>query len=139
MPRNAENKSRGPITLILAFFAAGNLLNGAWMLISPPHWYETLPAGVPDYGPMNEHFIRDIGSLFVLMGAALVAAIVFPKWRFPAVAGVTGFTVLHALVHVFDTARGLVGPDHWLLDLPAIYVPAVIMLWLTFAVRPEPE
>jgi hypothetical protein len=30
-------------------------------------------------------------------------------------------------VHVVDTLRGLVGPEHWLIDLPGVYVPAVLI------------
>ncbi len=50
-------------TLVLSLFGLGNLANGAWMLLDPPHWYATLPAGVPDFGPLNEHFIRDIARV----------------------------------------------------------------------------
>ena len=84
------NGKRGPVELILAFFAAGNILNAFWMLAAPPHWYENLPAGVPDFGPMNEHFIRDIGSLFLLMGVALAYVAVRPRHRLPVVVGVAG-------------------------------------------------
>ena len=42
--------------------------NGAWMLWDPIHWYHTLPAAVPDSGPLNEHFVRDIGCAFTLLG-----------------------------------------------------------------------
>ncbi len=77
--------------------------------------------------------MRDIGSAFLVQGVALVWAAFVPAWRVPLVAPVALFAVLHALAHVYDTARGLVGPQHWLIDLPAVYVPAVLMvtfLWL---------
>ncbi len=135
MTNDAKAASAAPITLVLAFFAAGNILNGLWMLADPPHWYVNLPAGVPDFGPLNEHFIRDIGALFLLMGVALVIAIVRPQWRVPIVGGVAGFYVLHALVHVVDTVRGLVGAEHWLIDFPGVYLPALILAWLTMVVR----
>jgi len=35
------------------------LANGLWMLVSPETWYGTLPAEVPDTGPLNVHFVRD--------------------------------------------------------------------------------
>ncbi len=116
--------------IILGIFGLGNLLNGAWMLADPPHWYETLPAGVPDFGPLNEHFVRDIGSIFFLMGGALIYAAARPRARLPVVVGVAGFHVLHAVVHVFDTVRGAVGPEHWAIDFPGVYLPALLLVGL---------
>src|SRR5262245_60972520 len=93
-------------TIVLGIFALSNLANGAWMLASPVHWYEHLPAGVPDFGPLNEHFVRDIGAAFTLIGLGLAVAAVMPRWRFAACVAAAGFYGLHALVHVFDTLRG---------------------------------
>lgn len=118
-------------TIVLGLFALSNLANGVWMLASPAHWYHTLPAAVPDFGPLNEHFVRDIGCAFTLLGVGLAIAAVLPAWRVPALAAVTGFYLLHALVHVLDTARGLVGREHWMIDLPSVYAPALILLALT--------
>ncbi|MBI3768519.1 MAG: hypothetical protein HY271_08485 [Deltaproteobacteria bacterium] len=125
-------------TWILTVFALGNLANGVWMLAHPTSWFHDLPAAVPDFGPLNEHFVRDIGSAFVVQGVALLWAAFAPTWRVPLVAPVALFAVLHALAHVYDTARGLVGPAHWMIDLPAVYVPALVMmlfLWLLARAR----
>ncbi len=121
-------------TLVLGLFGLGNLANGGWMLLDPPHWYATLPAGVPDFGPLNEHFIRDIGCIFVLLGAALLVAAFVPRWRVPACAAAAAFSVLHAMVHVVDTARGLVGPEHWTIDIPGVYAPALLLVIVTLLV-----
>lgn len=114
-------------TWVLAIAAIGNLANAAWMLADPAGWYTGLPAAVPDFGPLNEHFVRDIGAAFAVQGAALLWAAFTPAWRVPLVAPAVLFYVLHALAHVYDTARGLVGPAHWTIDLPGVYVPAVLM------------
>ena len=42
-----------------------------WMLADPAGWYAGLPAAVPDFGPLNEHFVRDIGATFTMLGIAL--------------------------------------------------------------------
>jgi hypothetical protein len=126
--------------IVLGLAALGNLANGAWMLVDPVHWYENLPAGVPDFGPLNEHFVRDIGCAFVVGGVALALAAFRPAWRVAACGAVALFYVLHALVHVVDTLRGLVGPEHWTIDLSGVYLPALIMVAVTFLVarRPAP-
>ena len=116
--------------LIFGLFAASNLILGLWMLADPIHWYHNLPANVPATGPPNEHFIRDIGCLFAVMGLALAIAAVRPARRLPTLVGVTAWYVAHALVHVFDTARGLLPPEQWLVDLPAVYGSAVLLVVL---------
>ena len=68
----------------LGVFGLANLANGAWMLVDPAHWYANLPAAVPDTGPLNLHFVRDVGSAFAVMGGSLLAAAVWPALRVPA-------------------------------------------------------
>ena len=132
--------ARDPWAIVLGLAALGNLANGAWMLVDPVHWYENLPAGVPDFGPLNEHFVRDIGCAFAVGGVALAVAAFRPAWRVAACGAVALFYVLHALVHVVDTLRGLVGPEHWTIDVGGVYLPALIMVAVTCLVarRPAP-
>ena len=126
------------LKLVLGLFAAGNLANAAWMLVAPEHWFHKLPAGVPDTGPFNEHFVRDLGVVFLLMGLALVWAALRSRPRVPVLAIVSGFYVLHALLHVWDTVRGFLSAEHWALDLGVVYIPVALVLALTlWAVRRE--
>ena len=111
----------------LAIIGVGGLANAAWMLFAPGHWYANLPAGVPDYGPLNEHFVRDIGCTFATMGVALVWAALSRRYRLPLVAIAAVFFGGHALLHVYDTLRGAVEANHWWLDVPGVYLPAVVL------------
>jgi hypothetical protein len=120
-------------TWVFLVSGLGNLANGAWMLTAPAHWYATLPASVPDFGPLNEHFVRDIGSAFTMLGIALVWGAFRASVRVPVLVCVTLFNALHAFVHVFDTERGLVGPEHWAIDFPAVYLPTAVLIVLTIA------
>ena len=56
---------------IFAIFGAICVANALWMLAGPLHWYHELPAAVPDTGPFNPHFVRDIGGAFFAVGVAL--------------------------------------------------------------------
>lgn len=103
------------------------LANAIWMLAGPLHWYTDLPAAVPDTGPFNPHFVRDIGCAFLAVGGALVWAARVPRYRFPLVAVSAFFLAAHAILHVYDTLRGALGHDHWLLDLPGVYLPGVLL------------
>jgi hypothetical protein len=113
--------------------AALNFGNGAWMLADPRLWYTDLPAAVPDFGPYNEHFVRDLGAVFITLGGALAWAALRPALRLALVSVTAAFYVLHAAGHVFDTLRGYVEPSHWWIDLPGVYVPALILAALAVA------
>jgi hypothetical protein len=124
---------------VLCLAALGNLANGLWMLADPAGWYRDLPAAVPDTGPLNEHFVRDIGAAFVVMAAALGWAAARPALRVPMLGLVMLFYVLHALVHVYDTLRGLLPATHWTIDFPGVYLPALLLTALVAVLaRREP-
>lgn len=123
--------------IVLVLFGLGNFLNGAWMLADPAHWYANLPANVPATGPLNEHFVRDIGCIFFLLGAFLLAAAARPRWRLPAMLAASAYAVAHALVHVFDSARGLLGPGQWRFDLGPVYLATLLLVVVTWRLARE--
>lgn len=57
-------KQIDPLVLGLLLFGLGNVGNTLWMLASPTSWYLEVPASVPDFGPLNAHFVRDLGAMF---------------------------------------------------------------------------
>jgi hypothetical protein len=124
--------------ILLWLLALLNFANGLWMLGDPKLWYTDLPAGVPDFGPFNEHFVRDLGAVFICFGVALLWSARRPQYRLPLVALTTLFYVLHAAGHVFDTARGFVDAHHWWLDVPGVYAPAVLLVVMTVKLAQKP-
>ena len=120
---------------IFAISGALCVANALWMLAGPLPWYHDLPAGVPDTGPFNPHFVRDIGCAFLATGVALAWAAFAPRWR-PALLPIAAlFLVGHALVHVYDTTSGALGHAHWWLDAPGVYLPAVLIGYAALAQR----
>lgn len=116
-------------TLLLAL-AVLTTVNGLWMLVSPDSWYTGLPAALPDFGPLNRHFVRDTGCAFLAVGVALCWAWRSPVLRTPMLAISAMFYGAHGLVHVFDTVSGAVGVEHLWIDLPGTYLPIVILGFL---------
>jgi predicted anti-sigma-YlaC factor YlaD len=108
----------------------GNLANGAWMIARPAHWYARLPAAVPDTGPLNEHFVRDIGCAYAAVGLGLAIAAEAPAARRGVLYVATMFVGFHALLHVADLTAGRLPPDHWLIDLPGVFAPAILFVVL---------
>jgi hypothetical protein len=87
------------IRMMLLILGAFHFVNGLWMLASPDAWYAAVP-GVRDTGPLNHHFIADIGLAFLASGAGLALGALRRSWA--AAAAVAGATwpLLHAGLHV---------------------------------------
>jgi uncharacterized protein YjeT (DUF2065 family) len=108
--------------------------NGLLMLLDPARWYAIVP-GVPETGPFNPHFVRDIGAAYVVTGVA-VAWLARDARAVPAALAGALFLTLHALVHIADAIAGWPHTDHFLSDLVAVFAPAAIALWLVSSSTP---
>jgi hypothetical protein len=109
-----------------------SIVNALWMLVGPMHWYTDLPTTAPHTGPFNPHFVRDIGCAFLTVGIALVWAARASHFRVPLAATAALFLVFHALLHIWDTGTGALDVHHFWLDLPGVYLPAVLTGWAAF-------
>jgi len=108
----------------------GNLANGLWMLLAPMNWFQYLPAGVPDTGPFNHHFVQDIGAAFTTIGALFIVSARRALERRGVVLAATLFYGLHAVVHLADVHEGRLHADHLRLDFPLVYLPTILLLVL---------
>jgi hypothetical protein len=104
--------------------------NGLFMLGDPATWYAAVP-GVTMTGPLNPHFVRDIGCAYLRAGATLAAFAVDARTRPAALAG-GAFLALHALVHLWDMASGREDLHHFVHDLPTVFSAPAIALWLAW-------
>ena len=114
---------RTKLAWVLGLLAAAN---GVFMLAVPAAWYAIVP-GVPDSGPLNTHFIRDIGAAFLVAGGSLMWFARDARAR-PAALGCAAFFTLHALVHLSDTMAGRESIYQALRDLPTVYLGAIVAL-----------
>ena len=108
----------------------GAVANGSYMLYSPTGWYFAVP-GVTTTGPFNQHFIRDIGLIFLFVGTSLLAGAMLPVqrailWLLP-----TLWLSCHAFFHFWEVAVGICGPSDLVRDFPAVTLPAVVCALLT--------
>jgi hypothetical protein len=69
--------SRNLPLALAAVLGLGAAANGLFMLISPAKWYFAVP-GVTTTGPFNQHFVRDIGLIFLLVATAMLAGVARP-------------------------------------------------------------
>jgi hypothetical protein len=114
-----------------AVLGVGALANGVVMLVAPMEWYFSVP-GVTTTGPFNQHFIRDIGLIFILLGTAFLLGVAKPKYRVALWAASTLWLIGHALFHVWEVAVGICEPSALARDFSAVTLPAIIATALTF-------
>jgi hypothetical protein len=123
-------------TAILLGVAA--LANGLFMLASPVNWYFAVP-GVTTTGPFNQHFLRDIGLIFLFVGSAYLIGAARPQYRVALWSAASLWLCGHALFHFWEVAVGICGPSALARDFAAVTLPAIlgalISLW---AVRDRP-
>jgi hypothetical protein len=107
------------------------LANGVYMLLAPESWYFAVP-GVTTTGPFNQHFVRDIGLIFILLGTAFLLGVAQPHLRVLVWGAASIWLSGHALFHFWEVAVGICSPSVIPRDFPAVTLPAIIGLSLTF-------
>jgi hypothetical protein len=86
------------VRAVLLLIGLAQLVNGLWMLTAPENWYAGVP-GVVLTGPINMHFIIDIGLAFIASGVGMMLGVRKGFAAF-ALAGAT-WPALHALFHIW--------------------------------------
>jgi hypothetical protein len=138
---NAE-KNRATSMAVFVAVALNSLFlfgNGLFMLVVPSEWYHFVP-GVTQTGPFNQHFIRDIGLIQMLLGAAFGVGMIRSAGRLELWAAATSWLIAHAVLHLWEVAVGISSPSAIARDFPAVTLPALIGIALTaWAWRSRPS
>jgi hypothetical protein len=131
-----QREREGVRWMVPVFWLLGvaNLSSALWMLFAPEHWFQNLPSGVPDTGPFNQHFVRDVGASFATIGVAFLAAAPQALKRRGVLLGATLFYLLHSLVHVADLVTGRLHESHWGMDLPLVFLPTMLLILLALPI-----
>lgn len=110
--------SRHFALLLLGLIA---LANGSVMLFAPQAWYLSVP-GVPHTGPLNMHFVRDIGCAYLVSGMSFIWLWRVGQRAWPAAVNGCAFLALHAVVHLGEAAMGMTDLPHFLIDIPGVFL-----------------
>jgi hypothetical protein len=113
------------------------IANGAFMLLWPETWYGFVP-GVVDTGPFNPHFVRDIGSAYLVAGGSLLWFTLEKRAR-PAAIAAAAFLALHAVVHLWDAVAGREALVQLLEDVPIVILPAALIFKVARPRRRSPK
>ena len=115
---------------IAALLGVALIANGVFMLVALADWYVAVP-GVTATGPFNQHFLRDIGLIFLLLGGAFLVGAAQPHLRVALWAAPSIWLTGHALFHLWEVAVGICSPSVIPRDFSAVTLPAIIGIALT--------
>ncbi|HEY5337180.1 MAG TPA: hypothetical protein VIJ85_03165 [Rhizomicrobium sp.] len=117
---------------ILGLLGLFHLINGLTMILAPGYWYATVP-GVSLTGPINHHFITDIGLAFVASGAGMLAALRPGRTAMTLALAGTIWPALHALFHIFEWLTDGFPHDAQIVFSEVVGVVAIGLVGITFA------
>ncbi|KGK42679.1 hypothetical protein LH51_05110 [Nitrincola sp. A-D6] len=107
------------------------LANGFFMTFAPEAWYWFVP-GVPGRGLFNQHFVRDIGINYILIGVAFIAGEMSIKHRLVLWLMPTAWLTGHAIIHVWEVIVGICGTISLFEDFAGVTLPALLALSLVY-------
>ncbi len=110
---------------LLLLVAAYHLLLGLAMVLIPRTFFDQFAA----YGAYNDHYIRDVATFYLALGAVLVVAVARASWRVPLLAFATVQYALHVLNHLWDVADaspGWIGPA----NVVSLALIGTVLWWL---------
>jgi hypothetical protein len=106
----------------LLAIASVQLITGLVLAFAPGVFYRA----IADFGPRNEHDLRDMAAFYLASAIVLAIAAGRPSWRAPALALVGLQFGLHALNHLLDVGNadpGWIGP----FDLATLVLGALLI------------
>lgn len=124
--RSAAVAAAAALAVALGLFCLGN---GAAMLAAPHLWYSSVP-GVPLTGGYNAHFVRDIGIVYALAGAALILGALRPAARAVLWSAAAAWLAAHAALHLLEAVAGTHGAEAIARDFAGVILPASVALAL---------
>lgn len=117
----------------LALLATPTLITGLWAILFPASWYSDYGHGVAPpsaFGHYNEHFVQDLGSGYLGIGAVLFLAVLWPRREAVQIAliGFVVFSVPHLVVHLVEA--GKLSRTGYFATTGALLLGTLVALWV---------
>jgi hypothetical protein len=110
---------------LLAAFGAGQLVLGLLLWITPGFFFDE----IGPYGVRNDHYMGDLATWYLALGAVTLVSLQRVSWRVPVLALAFIQYALHSVNHLID-----VGDAHpeWLgpANLVSLTLTAVLLGWM---------
>jgi hypothetical protein len=110
---------------LLTVFAAVQVLIGAGLWLTPGFFYEE----IGPYGARNDHYMADLATWYLALGAAALVAVRRTGWRVPVLALAFIQYALHTVNHLIDVSEadpGWRGPANFV----SLLLATLLLGWM---------
>lgn len=121
---------RERVGLFLLIFGVAQLALGLSMAFLPGTFFDE----IGPYATRNDHYIRDLSTFYLALGAVSVVAWRLPSWRLPVLVFALVQYSLHSLNHLIDVSEA---DPEWLgpVNLASLALTVGLLAWALQAER----
>jgi hypothetical protein len=115
---------------LLAVFGAVQLVLGLLLWLAPGFFFDE----IGPYGVRNDHYMGDLATWYIALGAATLVAVRHARWRVPVLAVALIQNTLHVVNHAIDV--GNADPE-WLgpANLVSLTLTSLLLAWMLKVAR----
>jgi len=110
---------------LLSVFASVQVLTGAGLWLTPGFFHDE----IGPYGARNDHYMGDLATWYLALGAATFVAVRHAGWRVPVLALAFIQYALHSINHLIDVGEadpGWLGPA----NLVSLLLATLLLGWM---------
>jgi hypothetical protein len=119
---------------ILLVAAIYHLLLGALMFFAPGAFYDSLGK----FPPENHHYIKDVATFYIALGAALFVSVRRRSWRVPLLVFAMLEYAIHAVNHLVDVNQATSAFTAWFDFFSLALITLILAALATVAWRVHP-
>jgi hypothetical protein len=111
--------------ILLIVFAATQLLLGVLLWLAPGFFHDE----IGPYGPRNGHYMADLATFYLALGAVALVALRRVSWRVPLLAFAVAEYTLHSVNHLIDVGES---DPSWLgpANLTSLVLGTLLLAWM---------
>lgn len=117
---------------LLALFGAVQVVLGLLLWITPGFFFDE----IGPYGVRNDHYLGDLATWYLALGAVTLVAVRRVDWRIPVLVLALAQNTLHAFNHLIDVNHAhpkWLGPT----NLISLVLTSVLLAWMLNAQRQQ--
>jgi hypothetical protein len=111
--------------ILLIVFAVGQLALGLLLWLAPGFFHDQ----IGPYGARNDHYMADLATFYLALGAVALVAVRRVSWRVPVLAFALIQYALHSLNHLIDIGES---DPSWLgpANFASLLLTALLLGWM---------
>jgi uncharacterized membrane protein len=115
---------------VLAVFGAVQLVLGLLLWLTPGFFFDE----IGPYGVRNDHYMGDLATWYIALGAATLVAVRDARWRVPVLAVALIQNTLHVVNHAIDVGNA---EPEWLgpANLVSLALTSLLLAWMLKVAR----